>query len=336
MDYIERIDNIFNQLTQGNNLSVIIPQILPIALHCKDYTSFCVLSMWEKPLEDNKTSNQVYFEERAKTLLAEGLNEKAVATIEELALQKYIAMKTLGEKEDAVCTWSVKEMEDFIGGVGDILTSLEPPKELAQIDLYYRSQEATSEKMKVLLKKQKMEKHYASINGYVMSLLSKYRRQIEREERSMETEMSIRNSKKVFIIHGHDEARRRELEKILRDDFHLEPVVLLDKPNQGMTIIEKFEKYAVECSYAFALFTPDDIISKGDNDYYFQARPNVIFELGWFYSNLGRARVCVLDQASEKSEIFSDLKGVLRIQFNNQITEKYKEIERELKSVGII
>lgn len=34
--------------------------------------------------------------------------------------------------------------------------------------------------------------------------------------------------------------------------------------------------------------------------------------------------------------IFSDLQGVLRMQFNENISEKYIEIERELKSLGII
>lgn len=111
--------------------------------------------------------------------------------------------------------------------------------------------------------------------------------------------------------------------------------MLSEQPDQGLTIIEKFEKYASQCSYAFALFTPDDIISDGDTEY-FQARPNVIFELGWFYANLGRSRVCILDQASEKSRIFSDLQGVMRVQFNNDVSEKYLDIERELKSVGII
>ncbi|MEE1282638.1 MAG: nucleotide-binding protein [Acutalibacteraceae bacterium] len=112
-------------------------------------------------------------------------------------------------------------------------------------------------------------------------------------------------------------------------------IVLSDQPDQGLTIIEKFEKYAKNCSYAFALFTPDDIVTNGDKQY-FQARPNVIFELGWFYANLGRSRVCILDQASERSKIFSDLQGILRMQFINDVSERYIEIDRELKSLGII
>jgi hypothetical protein len=65
------------------------------------------------------------------------------------------------------------------------------------------------------------------------------------------------DKKKVFIIHGHDETRLLELEKILKDDFHLDPIILKDKPNGGSTtIIEKFELYASDCGFAIALFTP--------------------------------------------------------------------------------
>lgn len=159
-----------------------------------------------------------------------------------------------------------------------------------------------------------------------------------KEEKALKMSISdetISASKKVFIIHGHNEAKRRELKDLLENKFGLETIVLGEQPNQGLTIIEKFEKYASCCGYAFALFTPDDIIINGEEQY-FQARPNVIFELGWFYSRLGRNRVCILDQASEKSEIFSDLHGVMRIQFNDAISDKYLEIEKELKSAGLL
>jgi predicted nucleotide-binding protein len=143
------------------------------------------------------------------------------------------------------------------------------------------------------------------------------------------------NTKNVFIIHGHDDAKLFELRTILKERFNLNPIILREQPEEGMTIIEKFEKYAEQCSYAFALFTPDDIVSVNGEEY-FQARPNVIFELGWFYANLGRSRVCILERASEKSKIFSDLQGILRIQFRDNIEEKYLNIERELRSVEMI
>ena len=116
---------------------------------------------------------------------------------------------------------------------------------------------------------------------------------------------------------------------------NLNPIVLSEQPDSGLTIIEKFEKFAHTCSYAFAIFTPDDIIQHEDN-FYFQARPNVIFEIGWFVAQLGRENTCILFQATEKSSIFSDFQGVIQKQFIDKISELSREIGLELKEIGLI
>jgi len=67
---------------------------------------------------------------------------------------------------------------------------------------------------------------------------------------------------------------------------------------------------------------------------YAQARPNVIFELGWFYGRLSRERVCILFK--EGTKIHSDLDGISRIQFQDSVLEKAVEIERELVSSGVL
>jgi hypothetical protein len=106
--------------------------------------------------------------------------------------------------------------------------------------------------------------------------------------------VKIPNSKNIFIIHGHDEKSLSDLTSILRDDFKLNPYILKKLPNIGLpTIIEKFEFYAEQCGMAIALFTPDDIIEK-DGEKYLQARPNVIYELGWFSAKLTRKNVLLL------------------------------------------
>lgn len=149
-------------------------------------------------------------------------------------------------------------------------------------------------------------------------------------------ESALQNSEgKVFIIHGHNEGKWRELEKILKEEFSLKPIILSEQPDMGYTIIEKFEHYAKTCEYAFAIFTPDDIID-GASGRYFQARPNVIFEIGWFYARLGREKVCILLEDGKGIEVFSDLQGVMQKRFQKSIKELYKDIETELKSVGII
>jgi predicted nucleotide-binding protein len=65
-----------------------------------------------------------------------------------------------------------------------------------------------------------------------------------------------------------------------------------------------------------------------------QTRPNVVFEIGWFYGRLGRGRVCILFK--EGTRIHSDLDGVVRVQFTTSVEEKIVEIEAELLAVGLL
>ena len=123
------------------------------------------------------------------------------------------------------------------------------------------------------------------------------------------------------------------LEKILQKEFKLTTITLSDEVKEGRTLIEKFENYASSASYAFALMTPDDMVNS-KNKKYNQPRPNVIFELGWFYGRLGRKNV--LFYSKRGSKIHSDLDGIGRINFENNIVEKSSEIKRELQSIGLI
>ena len=95
--------------------------------------------------------------------------------------------------------------------------------------------------------------------------------------------------RQIFIIHGHDPSQKFELEKILRDEWNLRPLILTNEPGKGRPLIQKFEAVAKGASYAFAIMTPDDVIGI-EADEYRQARPNVMFVLGWFYGRLGSGR----------------------------------------------
>lgn len=154
------------------------------------------------------------------------------------------------------------------------------------------------------------------------------------------SEMTLKNDQlskclsNVFIIHGHDEAKWRELQGILTTRFKLNPIVLSLQPDAGaVTIIEKFEHYAKTCSYAIALFTPDDQVGSGE-EAYVQARPNVIYELGWFCGHLGRSKVMLL--LKEGTSVFSDFGGIIQKRFSTNISEKIIEIEADLIAAGIL
>lgn len=332
MDTTNNIDQVLKKI-QPHNLSTIIPLVIPISIEFYDYEGICIFSFWQKPIQENKLSNSVARGSIRELLCDSGIQAEKVDQIERDAFEKYLAMRYI-DKEN-ICAYSAKEMEAFFDRCDALITATEPPKELNSLDLYYRSAEAEEKKINILQRKQEIEKQYAVLFNYITLKLAVYQNKAFQREKNYAIVNAAKNSKRIFIIHGHDESKRRELETLLKERFGLEPIVLSNNPNQGLTIIEKFEKYASECSYAFALFTPDDIIQNDDHQY-FQARPNVIFELGWFYANLGRSRVCILDKSSDKSKIFSDLQGVMRIQFAENISEKIIDIERELRSVGII
>jgi hypothetical protein len=49
-------------------------------------------------------------------------------------------------------------------------------------------------------------------------------------------------SRNVFLVHGHDEAVTSSVARFL-ESLDLKPIILHEQPNQGQTIIEKFERH---------------------------------------------------------------------------------------------
>ena len=139
------------------------------------------------------------------------------------------------------------------------------------------------------------------------------------------------NTKEVFVIHGRNNEAKETVARFLTR-LDLAPVILHEQPNQGRTIIEKFEQHA-QVGFAVALLTPDDVGALHDNsdDLKPRARQNVIFELGFFIGRLGRKGVCALTKGTV--EIPSDYAGVVYIPLDDSEGWKMKLI-KELKNVG--
>lgn len=137
--------------------------------------------------------------------------------------------------------------------------------------------------------------------------------------------------KKIFVVHGHDDKSKLELARIL-EKMGLEIIILHEQPNQGRTIIEKFEKYSEGVNFAFILLTPDDLGGKDKDHLKERARQNVILELGFFMGRFGRSRVCCLHKS--EIEIPTDYLGVTFLPFTNSPKECYGEIIRELRAAG--
>jgi len=139
--------------------------------------------------------------------------------------------------------------------------------------------------------------------------------------------------KKVFIIHGHLEEAAISLQLLLKKEFSLDSVILKNEASSGDSVIEKFESFARDCGYAIAIISSDDLVKK-DTEKYFQARPNVVFELGWFYGRYGRSRVCLLKE--EGTQIPSDLGGIISLEFDKKINEIFLDLRTELKAAGLV
>ena len=122
---------------------------------------------------------------------------------------------------------------------------------------------------------------------------------------------------------------KSEVVALLRN-WKLDPIVLHEQPNEGLTVIEKFERYAGSVGFAVVLLTADDkggLKGKSDKSYKPRARQNVILELGYFFAKLGRSKVCTL--YAPGVEIPSDIHGILYCKIDKEENWK-KELAREL------
>jgi predicted nucleotide-binding protein len=145
-------------------------------------------------------------------------------------------------------------------------------------------------------------------------------------------------SNKVFVVHGHDQALKTDVEQFIQQ-IGLEPIVLHRQPDKGRTLIEKFEQHS-DVGYAFILLTPDEIAFTIDQDTLpdssrkkeKRARPNVIFEFGYFVGKLGRDRVCCLYK--EGVILPSDLDGLVYKKVDGSIESQGMAIIKELKAAG--
>ncbi len=138
---------------------------------------------------------------------------------------------------------------------------------------------------------------------------------------------------KVFIVHGHNEAAKSSVARFI-ERLGLDAVILDEQPSEGLTIIEKFEKYATSADFAIVLMTPDDVgasIEKKDN-LKLRARQNVIFELGYFFHALGRKGVCALYK--EGVELPSDIYGVVYVRMD-EFDAWQLGLAREMKQAGL-
>lgn len=146
---------------------------------------------------------------------------------------------------------------------------------------------------------------------------------------STETVLKSPFSRKIFIVHGHDDGARETVARFL-ERIGLEAVILHEQANQGRTIIEKVVANS-DVGFAVVLLTPDDegCVKGGTPEP--RARQNVLLELGYFIGRLGRDKVCALKRGT--LEIPSDFAGVVWETMDSNGGWK-QALARELEAAG--
>jgi predicted nucleotide-binding protein len=138
----------------------------------------------------------------------------------------------------------------------------------------------------------------------------------------------------VFLVHGRDHGLREAVGRFL-GLLGLEVVILDERANQGRTLIEKFERNALDVGFAVVLLTADDRASGPDEDVVpnepTRARQNVILELGYFMGKLGRDRVVAL--VAPGVEQPSDIHGLVYLPVAGDAW--HLPLARELRAAGL-
>ena len=158
------------------------------------------------------------------------------------------------------------------------------------------------------------------INGYLSAI---YESQINTKGEPM-------SNNKVFIVHGRAQDTRDDIELFTRR-IGLDPIILCNQPNGGLTIIEKIEQYT-NVNFAIVLYTSCDLGKyKEDSELKPRARQNVIFEHGYLMNKLTRKNVIAL--VENNVETPGDLSGVVYISLSD--TDWKQQIMRELQNCNI-
>ncbi len=141
-------------------------------------------------------------------------------------------------------------------------------------------------------------------------------------------------SKKVFIVHGHDELSKINVARFL-EKVGLEPIILHEQASSSKTIIEKIEAYS-DVGFAVVIYSPCDVGGKASTEPCLKprARQNVVFEHGYFIGHLGRPNVCALVKG-DNLDTPNDISGVVYAALDDRGAWKM-DLAKELIQAGYV
>jgi predicted nucleotide-binding protein len=134
-------------------------------------------------------------------------------------------------------------------------------------------------------------------------------------------------SSNIFISHGKPSEALKLLIKFI-DAIGLNPVVVIDQPNQGMSIDDKVKTQIKRCEAVIILATGDDKVDSS-----LQPRQNVIHEIGYAEKDLDNRIIYLLE---ENTILPSNIPQAYTRFTKNNLTNAFIAIALDLKSFGIL
>lgn len=330
----DAIDNCYDQ---NFSISTFLLRLLRIAEKIEDpILKFLVrLESIDVDTKENNRIRMIFKREMIET----GITNEEFNKVYQSLLIDWLKRREVETKGDEVDSniWgkAISSLEITINAIQEQNDLFIIPDKLAPIDTYNLNEQYTKLKTKNLELITQLKEILQRTKVFFFNYLTEIEAENESGKNKVNiTEVTMPINNQIFIIHGANEAKWRELSGML-SEMDLNPIVLSEKTNAANTLIDKFEKYAKDCSAAVAILSADDLVEDKQGKQYLQARPNVWFELGWFYSKLGKDRVLLVYEEEKDNVIPSDLQGVVQLRYVKNVQEIYRPLSKEFEAMGI-
>ncbi len=108
-------------------------------------------------------------------------------------------------------------------------------------------------------------------------------------------------NKRIFLIHGSNSALTDKVSTFLgrlRLDFEM-----MENEAEAVPDIRKFIQLAKSCDYTIVLLSADQMIYPENSHGRWRVNQNVLLELGYFLSSVGKKNILILNTADKETEL---------------------------------
>lgn len=170
---------------------------------------------------------------------------------------------------------------------------------------------------------------YGSQEKYDKRSISEILEKVKSIETVLKERIQNKFGTNIFISHGHHPEIRDKVVEFI-ESLELNPIVVMESASAGLSVDDKVDKFIKKCAASIILYTPDDQL-KDDT---FLPRQNVIHETGLLQREMPD-RIIYVKEKSVK--LPTNITPKVYVSFeNNNLTDAFIQIVKELKSLNII